>query len=57
MPRMPENILRAGVKLALHGKPHDEHGEDGDGEQRAANPLAEQEMTGAGTSHPAMRGR
>jgi len=37
-----ENVLRAGVDLALHGKAHDEHGDDGDSDQRAANPLADE---------------
>ena len=43
-----EYVLRAGVELTLHGQAEHEHGDDGDGEQCASNPLAEQEMAGAG---------
>ncbi len=43
-----ENVLCAGVELALHGEAEHEHGDDGDSEQGAADPFTEQKMPSAG---------
>ena len=43
-----ENVVRVGVKLTLHGEADGEHADDGDGEQSAAAPFAQQKMSRAG---------
>ena len=49
--------MRAGIELALHGEAERKHGDDGDGEQRAADPFAEEKMAGAGDEPPGNEGK
>lgn len=43
-----EDVMRAGVELALHGDAEGKHANDGDGNQRSPPPFAQEEVTGAG---------
>ena len=52
-----ENVLRAGVELALHGEAERKHGDDGDGEQSAADPFAEEKVACAGDEPPGDEGK
>jgi len=41
------------VRFCLHAEPEQIHAEDGEEDEQAAHPLAQQEVSRAGTSHPA----